>query len=85
MQKVVIDTNVIVSALIQRSYPNQIINEFFIGNRFQLCISDELMAEYFEVLSRPKFSKFQDFYIRAEAILVEIETKSKKTIPKINF
>jgi uncharacterized protein len=38
----------------------------------------ELMAEYFEVLSRPKFSKFQDFYIRAEAILVEIETKSKK-------
>lgn len=47
MQKVVIETNVIVSALIQRSNPNQIINEFFIGNRFQLCISDELMAEYF--------------------------------------
>jgi len=84
MQKVVIDTNVIVSALIQRSYPNQIINEIFIENRFQLCISDELMAEYFEVLSRPKFSKFQDFYIRAQAILVEIETKSKKFFPTVN-
>jgi len=83
MQKVVIDTNVIVSALIQRSYPNQIINEFFIENRIQLCVSDELMSEYFEVLSRPKFSKFQDFYIRAESILVEIETKSKKFFPTI--
>lgn len=85
MQKVVIDTNVIVSALIQRSYPNQIINEFFIENRFQLCISDDLMAEYFEVLSRPKFSKFQDFYIRAETILVEIETKSKKFFPTVKI
>lgn len=84
MQKVVIDTNVIVSALIQRSYPNQIINEFFIENRFQLCISDELIAEYFEVLSRPKFSKFQDFYFRAEAS-VEIETKSKKFFPTVKI
>jgi putative PIN family toxin of toxin-antitoxin system len=41
------------------------------------------MSEYLEVLSRPKFSKFQDFYIRAEAILVEIETKSKKFFPTV--
>ena len=51
MEKVVIDTNVIVSALIQRGYPNLIINELFIENRIQLCISDELMAEYYEVLA----------------------------------
>jgi putative PIN family toxin of toxin-antitoxin system len=43
------------------------------------------MAEYFEVLSRPKFSKFQNFYIRAEAILVEIETKSKKFFPTVKI
>ena len=68
MQKVVIDTNVIVSALIQRGYPNLIINELFIENRIQLCVSDELMSEYYEVLARPKFSKFPDFFIRAEAL-----------------
>ena len=45
MEKVVIDTNVIVSALIQRGYPNLIINELFIENRIQLCISEQLMAE----------------------------------------
>ncbi len=30
MQKIVIDTNVIVSSLIQQGYPNLIINGFFI-------------------------------------------------------
>lgn len=81
MQKIVIDTNVIVSALIQTGYPNKIINELFIGQQFQLCISEELIAEYFEVLARPKFARFQDFFIRAEALLAEIEMKAIKYIP----
>ena len=65
MQKIVIDTNVIVSALIQRGYSYLIINEVFIEQKFQLCVSGELLTEYYEVLSRPKFSKFPDFFIRA--------------------
>jgi uncharacterized protein len=85
MQKIVIDTNVIVSALIQRSYPNRIINDLFIENKFQLCVSDELMAEYYEVLARPKFAKFQDFFARAEALLVDIETKATKFVPSIKL
>jgi len=85
MQKVVIDTNVIVSALIQSSYPYLIINNIFIEQKFQLCISDKLLAEYFEVLARPKFAKFQDFFIRAEALLVDIETNATKYLPSITL
>ena len=85
MQKIVIDTNVIVSSLIQRGYPNLIIKDLFIEQKFQLCISDELLAEYCEVLARPKFSKFQDFFIRAEALLVEIEAKATKYNPTITL
>ena len=85
MQKIVIDTNVIVSALIQRSYPFRIINDLFLENKFQLCVSDELMAEYYKVLSRPKFAKFHDFFARAEALLVDIEMKSKKYVPTIKL
>ena len=85
MQKIVIDTNVIVSALIQRSYPFRIINDLFLENKFQLCISDELMVEYYEVLSRPKFAKFHDFFTRAEVLLVNIEMKSKKYVPTIKL
>ena len=85
MQKIVIDTNVIVSALIQRSYPYLIINELFIEHRFRLCISEKLAAEYFEVLKRPKFSKFQDFLIKAESLLAEIEIKATKYIPSVTL
>ena len=76
MQKIVIDTNVIVSSLIQTGFSNLIIKELFIEQKIQLCVSHELMTEYYDVLSRPKFSKFQDFFIRAEILLAEIEFRS---------
>jgi putative PIN family toxin of toxin-antitoxin system len=85
MQKIVIDTNVIVSSLIQRSYPYKIIYELFVDDFFLLCVSDELMAEYYEVLARPKFARFADFSSKAEILLADIETKAKKFVPKITL
>jgi putative PIN family toxin of toxin-antitoxin system len=58
MQKIVIDTNVIVSSLIQISYPYRIVHDHFMEDMFHLCMSKELLKEYFEVLSRPKFAQF---------------------------
>jgi putative PIN family toxin of toxin-antitoxin system len=81
MQKIVIDTNVIVSSLIQRSYPYKIIYELFVEDKFVLCVSEELMSEYYEVLSRPKFARFPDFFGRAESLLADIEDKAKKIVP----
>jgi putative PIN family toxin of toxin-antitoxin system len=43
------------------------------------------MAEYYEVLCRPKFAKFNDFFIRAEALLVDIEDKAIKFVPTIKL
>lgn len=85
MQKNVIDTNVIVSSLIQRNYPYKIIYELFTHNKFMLCISEELMSEYYEVLSRPKFAKFPDFFGKAENLLADIETKATKFVPSVKF
>ena len=85
MQRIVIDTNVIVSALIQKSYPYLIIYDLFIESKFQLCVSNQLMVEYYEVLTRPKFSKYQDFFSRAEALIVDIETKAVKFVPTIKL
>ena len=73
------------SSIIQLGYSNLIIKELFIGQKIQLCVSDELMTEYYEVLLRPKFSKFQDFFVRAEILLAEIESKSTKFIPTIKL
>ena len=85
MQKIVIDTNVIIAVLISRGIPNLILNDLFIENKIQLCVSDELLAEYYDVLNRPKFNKYQDFLLRAESFLVEIENKAVKFEPKITL
>lgn len=85
MQKIVVDTNVLVSALIQRSYPFHIINEIFFDNLIQLCISDKVLEEYYEVLYRDKFFKYRDFVSKAEQLLTDIEEKSTKYQPKIKL
>lgn len=82
MQKIVVDTNVIVSALIQRSFPFLIIDELFLENKIELCVSEDLAKEHFEVLNRPKFSRFQDFHTRAEYVLSEIASTAKWYVPK---
>jgi uncharacterized protein len=85
MQRIVIDTNVIISSLIQKSFPYTIVNELFIDDKIEMCVSEELMAEYYDVLRREKFARFHDFFSRAEALLVEIETKSTMFKPKIRL
>ena len=51
----VIDTNVLVSAMLKfQSVPGQIANEALLGDLTPL-LCDEIVAEYREVLARPKF------------------------------
>jgi putative PIN family toxin of toxin-antitoxin system len=87
MLKVIVDTNVFVSALIQRNYPYYIVDKIFSKEDLQLCISKELLEEYFDVLNRKKFSKFADFYNNAQILLASIEDigKSYKTTVKLNI
>ena len=56
----VVDTNVLVSAMLKiQSIPGQIANEALLGDLIPL-LSDEILAEYREVLARPKFKFNQD-------------------------
>jgi len=83
MQKVIIDTNVIVSSLIQLSFPHRIIFDLFIEDKIHLCISPQLMTEYYEVLKRPKFAQFQEFSMKARVVLANIEMKATFYQPRI--
>lgn len=85
MQKIVVDTNVIVSALIQKNYPFLIIDELFFEDKIRLCVSDELIQEYFDVLSRPKFARFPDFANKAQGILTEVGLKAELYHPSIKL
>ncbi|MDR0321222.1 MAG: putative toxin-antitoxin system toxin component, PIN family [Treponema sp.] len=69
MQKLIIDTNVIVSSLIQRSYPYHIIFDLFFEDKICLCISPPLMAEYYAVLDRPNLRSIKNFQSRLNQFL----------------
>ena len=69
MQKLILDTNIIVSALISNSFPTQILYELVLTKAVDTCLSDEIFAEYIEVLARDKFVKFLNFKSKADVVL----------------
>jgi putative PIN family toxin of toxin-antitoxin system len=60
MIRAVLDTNIIVSALLQPlGQPAQIL-VLAIGGSIQLCVSGDVYAEYEEVISRPRFRRSEE-------------------------
>ena len=79
--RLILDTNVLVSALIQRSYPYYIVDRVLADSTLELCISDKLFAEYLNVLNRDKFSRFPDFQAKAQTILADVEATATQFVP----
>ena len=89
MHYVVIDTNVIVSALLaqdrQHSVPFAILEAAFLG-KITPVLSKDIMAEYVSVLNREKFGFNKDLVkmilaaLREQAVVVN-PSKTKKSLP----
>ena len=69
MQKVILDTNVVVSALLSNSVPSSIMYELVLTRTVEVCLSEEVVAEYVAVLARDKFRKLPGFGTRADVVL----------------
>ena len=85
MPKIIIDTNVLVSSLIQTGYSFLIIDFVFSDRRIELCISDDLLKEYADVLTRKKFFKYTEFIANAKILLSDIEKYAVKYYPVIKL
>ncbi|NOX85130.1 MAG: putative toxin-antitoxin system toxin component, PIN family [Chlorobi bacterium] len=85
MIKIILDTNVVVSALIQRSFPFLIVNEIFSNDKTELCLSDELFIEYFNVLKRKKFEKYPEFVANAQSLLLDLYNRAVLYHPTIHL
>ena len=72
--RLILDTNVLVSSNIKRSYPYFIMDRVFADPNLELCFSSELFIEYVDVLNREKFAKFPDFHSRSQTLLSDIQT-----------
>jgi len=76
MQKIILDTNVIVSSLIQKNYPYLIVDHCIEGNAI-ICLSNPILQEYLEVLGRPKFARFSDFKTNADFLIARLSEISE--------
>ena len=69
MQKLILDTNIIVSALISNSIPTKILYELVLNQKVKTCLTEEIFTEYIEVLNREKFTKYTNFKLKADIVL----------------
>ncbi len=60
MIRVVLDTNIIVSALLQPLGPSAQILVSALGGSIQICVTGNIYAEYEEVISWPRLQRPQD-------------------------
>ena len=60
MIRVVLDTNIIVSALLQPLGPPAQVFVLVLGGSIQLCISGSVYTEYEEVIGRPRLRRSSD-------------------------
>jgi hypothetical protein len=80
MQKIILDTNIIVSSLIQKNYPYLIVDHCIEGNAI-ICLSNPILQEYLEVLGRPKFARFADFKTNADFLIARLSEMSETYKP----
>lgn len=84
-QKLILDTNVLVSALISRGIPYLISTRLFVENKIELCISDQIFGEYNRVLESAKFKSQVNFDEKAKILLEKIGKYGITYFPQIKI
>jgi len=79
MQKVVIDTNVFVAGLLDSSSYSSSIIELFLQGQFVLLISEPILGELREILTRRPLARLADR--RVGDFLVTLEKRAEKIFP----
>ncbi|GMQ31845.1 putative toxin-antitoxin system toxin component, PIN family [Algoriphagus taiwanensis] len=80
--RVVLDTNILISALIKQGSSSIILNKVIEGNQVKICLSDAVWDEYQQVLKRPKFSKYPQFVENSLFLLHFLKNHSLYFQPK---
>lgn len=85
MLKLIFDTNILISSLIQKNYPFLIVDYVLKNRQVQLCISEDLLKEYHEVLTRIKFFRYPDYEFRSRILLRDIKKIASLYLPTLKL
>ena len=79
---VVLDTNIIVSTLLQPLGPPAQVFLLALGNTVQMCVSGSTFAEYEDVIRRPRFRRTEE---TVASMLETIRTKAHWVRPSVTI
>lgn len=82
MIRVVLDTNIVVSALLQPLGPSARIFLLALGGAIQVCVTGAIYAEYEEVIRRPRF-RLSEATIRAALDAIRAKSQWVRPIDRV--
>ena len=71
--KIVVDTNVIVSALLRSGSNPALVVSLIARKEIKLCLSEDIFSEYQKVLARPKFKRIDQKRVKKLLLQMKIE------------
>ena len=83
MLKVVLDTNVLVSALLKPDSMPELILSLILSGEILLCLSEPISAEYEEVIKRDKFKKLDQRKVKE--LLSRLKSQAQWVEPKVHL
>jgi putative PIN family toxin of toxin-antitoxin system len=83
MLKVVVDTNVLVSAILKPDSVPELVLSLVLSGEIVLCLSEPIATEYEEVLKRPKFKKLDQGKVKE--LLSRLRSEAHWVDPKIRL
>jgi putative PIN family toxin of toxin-antitoxin system len=81
MLKLVIDTNVVISALLKPESNPALIMSLILRGDCRLCVTEKIFAEYEEVLGRGKFKNLNQASVRE--FLSTLKSRALWVVPKV--
>ena len=82
MFKLVVDTNIVVSALLKPDSLPDLIIKMILNKNFTLCLSEDIFNEYQEVLGRGKFKGLNQ--VKTRSLLLKIKKDAKLVKPSVS-
>ncbi len=80
MDRIVLDTNIIVSGLISAGKSRKVLN-LVLSGQVEFFLSFEVLSEYIGVLRRPKFTVYRRFSPRAANTITSLQTLANMISP----
>jgi putative PIN family toxin of toxin-antitoxin system len=81
-----VDTNVVISALIRDGIPRRVVNEVVARDNWFWIVTEEIETEYYAVLARPRFkipsAIQQDFRAFIEAVTIRVSPVTPPPFPR---